>query len=797
MQKQGLKRIFSAGLALLLAVMLCACGGSEAEGNVGGRNVDSGVYAARDTDSTDVPGNDNAALAKENVYRVSEVEIPKLADRGSVSVESMAYCDGRIYAAMEISAWDDGSIYYVFSLDESGNALQTVFLELPGDGEGEEAWAEADPNVQGQEDLRYSDFAIGTDGRVYATCQYEQRQYVCCWGVDGGLLWQSEPCGDSAEDVDVWAIFPAADGSLELLLTGENAYRLSVGRDGGLSWSNRERLSETTAKALGNCRRLIRRDDGSCLLLCRDAQGDLWLMTYDLQTDTLGEAFGLPDDLLATSLGSVVFSSGTDNDMIYAGKDGVFTYDMGDAQGILKMNYVNSDRNITDTYSLLAMDKTHFFMFYKEDYARELKAGIFEYVEPEDIPDREVVVLAGLTVGGGIKKRVIQYNRESDRYRIVLKEYGSCENLNLDIVSGNMPDILLAEGIPMDSYIAKGLIADVGMLIEGDEELSRTEYLENVFDAYSVDGRLMYVIPSFSLSIMAAKSSLVGDGGGWSMERAMEVLDGMGGDARLMDGLSRSTFMEKAMEYCGNDFIDVETGKCTFDSPEFIEMMKYAYTLPEERSWAGEGGEGEYELQYLKDRTLLLELHVFSFSQEVDERVFYQLNGYLGGDYTFVGFPAGHVGLAGGALVYAKNRMALSAWSGHLDGAWDFARYYLTDEYQKSLESNLPVCKRIFEEWAREETLRPYYTDEGGERVEYDLTLYQDGAFIVVPPLDQKQLEQLIVYMESVTATPFEDDVVMNIINEELGSYFSGQRAVEDVAAVIQNRVQVYVQENQ
>lgn len=67
----------------------------------------------------------------------------------------------------------------------------------------------------------------------------------------------------------------------------------------------------------------------------------------------------------------------------------------------------------------------------------------------------------------------------------------------------------------------------------------------------------------------------------------------------------------------------------------------------------------------------------------------------------------------------------------------------------------------------------------------------------MVPPLNQKQLEQLIAYVESAAATPFEDDNVMNIINEELKSCFSGQKTVEAVAAVIQNRVRMYVQENQ
>ena len=64
-----------------------------------------------------------------------------------------------------------------------------------------------------------------------------------------------------------------------------------------------------------------------------------------------------------------------------------------------------------------------------------------------------------------------------------------------------MPDILVVDSnMSMDSYIAKGLVANVDDLIAGDEELSKNDYLQNVWDAYRVDGKLYYVIPSFYIS---------------------------------------------------------------------------------------------------------------------------------------------------------------------------------------------------------------------------------------------------------------------------------------------------------
>ncbi len=916
-EKSWMQRILSMGLALALAAGLCACGGSGENGGAGGEGngslpVDSeadvdessarpggstgnaagaGSAGAAGEGGTGVPGNANSVLAKENVYRVREIEIPKLAEADRISVKSLTRLDGGICAVMEIYDFDNGHKYYRFTTDEDGNVLKTALLEkpedaepelsgdggsgqagngasgqsgdgesgqpgdggsdAPGGGEGQSKTApEPDPNVWEREEIRYSDFVTGADGRTYGLRQYkysyinqltgqsleEQHQYVCCWDGEGSLLWQSEPCGDSVETLSVWAIFPAADGSLELLLTGENAYRLSIGEGGVLSETEPERLSDATGKALETCRRLLRREDGTCLLLCRNADGSLGLTEYDTRTDTLGESVRLPDDLTAGASSSTVFAAGKSRSLIYADRNGVFSWEMGDLQGSLKMDYVNSDRMITEVGSFLELDETHFCMFFREDYGRELKAGIFEYVRPEDIPDKTVVLLGGLTVNGGIKQRAVQYNRESERYRVVLKEYPSAADLNLEIIAGRMPDILVTERlpegdpIPMESYIAKGMIADVGKLIEADAGLSGTDFLTNVFEAYSVDGRLMYVVPSFTVLTMAARASHVGDGSGWSMERMREVLEAMGSRARLLDGLDRETFMEKLLEYRGNDFIDLKTGKCAFDSPEFIEIMKFAGTLPEERHYASESGEDLYELQYLKDRTLLKELSIWTFIQNVDERLFYQLNGYLGGEYTFVGFPgsAGNAaesgnGAAGsavngsdangtdtggkdvvgketagsGALIRGHNLMALSALSENQEGAWDFARYYLTEEYQRSLESSLPVNRQIFEEWALEETRRSYYMDENGKKTEYDLTLWLDGKEITVEPFSKEQLDELIAYVESVTTIPFEDENVLNIIREEMGSYFSGQKKAEDVAAVIQSRVQMYVQENQ
>ena len=45
-------------------------------------------------------------------------------------------------------------------------------------------------------------------------------------------------------------------------------------------------------------------------------------------------------------------------------------------------------------------------------------------------------------------------------------------------------------------------------------------------------------------------------------------------------------------------------------------------------------------------------------------------------------------------------------------------------------------------------------------------------------------------------ATGNVDDQLVNIITEETEPFFKGQKSAEDTSAVIQNRIQIYVNEN-
>lgn len=828
MKGKWFKKALGFGLVLGLTVGLCACGGGDGQENGG--------------DGSGGNGNANAALAKENVYKLSEIELPQFVDEdnGYVSVQNVTCRDGRVYMILQIRDWSTNeSEMKLLSMKEDGSDVQVAEMESSGTDQedggaaAEDGAEQEDGETAAEETVEASDvwdytgysyFIFASDGSgIYGVRSHshedysnpdayvsEQHTYLCSWDMTGALQWEVEPDilkqQDSAEEGSevaeyIWLrdCIATQDGAFSLLLSGDNLYRADVSRDGEVA--EKVQLSEETTTILNNYQSMMPKEDGTFLLMYSDENDwtKSYLAEYDFETDTVGEPSELPASLMWN--GYSTMAAGKNSDLIYTNSTGVYTYNRGDAEAALKMNFVNSDVNITGFRGFVELDDESFIGIYEENYENAQKAALFTYVEPSQIADKAVLVLAGSWIGSDMRQRVIEYNRASDTYRIVLKEYDSYNSyedytagtthLNNDIITGGMPDILLADGLPVENYISKGLIADVSKLIAEDEELSQVEFMQNVFDAYSVDGKLYYVTPAFSVITMAAKTSLVGDGSDWSLEKMQQVLDDMGENVQPIGEVTRDGFMMMAMQYCGADFVDVETGKCAFDSDDFIAMMEFAKTLPEEIDWEELGDDywSSYESQYRDNRTLLLQMYIGYF-----DNLSYQLNGYLGEPFTFVGFPTES---GNGAYINASTQMVLSAKSDNLDGAWDFVRYYLTDEYQESLGWGLSVNRRIFMEQAQKATRRPTYTDyETGEEVEYDQTMYINGEDIAIEPLTQEQLDQVIAYIETVNTGYYYNEDVMNIINEEMGAFYSGQKSARDTAAIIQSRAQLYVDEN-
>ncbi len=807
------KRFVSGLLAGAMVLGLTACSQSGGFSGFGGGNKETDNNPA-------VSAKADISSAKESVYRLENFDLSKLATGSDASVIKALVEDEKVYAVLRVydENWQAG--YQLISMNQDGTDLQTYEFQTEPEGESEQVNDVMEPVAEGgvsntYEYVGFNSFIL-EDGCLYAQKSYsfedysdpdnyvyERQESIVCWDLEGKLLWETVVpiLGQDESWYYVNAMTMLSSGNIGLLISGDENGLVEVKQDGTVS---EIRPMENLKDYFANPGVSIPMADGKLLLTYYDKN---WtscsVVTYEINQDKISAPFPLPATMTYSGMSNLCVDE--KGDMIYCGADGVYKYHIGDMESKLLMSFVNSDLNITYLDAILPLNREQFIAFYSEydekDYKRSVLGGMFTKVAPEDIPDKEILVLGGYYVNSDITKRVVEYNKSSNTHRITIKDYSQYNTnedysagktqLNNDIIAGNMPDILVVDPyqIKIESYASKGLLADVGDLMAKDSEISANTYMENVFEACKINDTLYEIVPAFYVTTYAAKSSIVGDKTNWSMEEARAILDRMPEGTSLFGDMTRDSFMYTMMETCGSDFVDVSTGKCNFNSPEFIAMMEYAKTLPESTEGAyDDDWYLRYESQYREERVLLYNCYISSMQNMV-----YTINGSFGEDISLIGMPTSG---GQGAALHIPTSYVLSAQSENLDVAWDFMKYYLTDEYQDTIDWQLPVSKSHFDKLAAKATDKNKYTDADGVEVVEDYTYWINDESIVIDPLTKEQVDEISQYIAGITTKAYNNNDVTNIISEEMPAFYEGQKSAAEVADVIQSRIQLYVNEN-
>ncbi|MDE6516255.1 MAG: extracellular solute-binding protein [Acetatifactor sp.] len=764
MGKGIMKKGLVLGFAAAVTLGLSACGGKDA----------------------------NSQLAKENVY--SFQEISQINDEDNI--DGMIYLDGKLYLMTTRYAWDDDGNsditlgYYVSNAD----GTDQNFVKLSGpDREESNSWINSTLFTKGGyvyavENSMYED---DSDPENYI---YEDRYFLTCWDLDGTLQW-SERIDNTSPDEYSYCnyLLDGGEGKALAIMGGSKYEAVLYGTDG--KEISRRELEQNFFERVNT---IFTRDDGTLMVVSYDEDWTkCYLYSYDINANSMEEQTEL------AFANNYNMRGGRDTDLLLTNNMGVYTWNIGDAEPKMIMNYVNSDLPTNNVRYVQMVDDQHFVAIYNDLETWEQRCAFFTHVDPADIPDKEVLVLGGVYVGSDIKSKIIEFNKASDRYRITVKDYSVYNTnedwmagqtrLNSDITSGQMPDIMLLNDMSSyGNYVSKGLLADIGKLLEADEELSGLEYLQNVWDAYSVNGKLYAVIPSFYVRTMVAKKSLVGEPQSWTMADVETVLATMPEGALAYGDLMRDTYIYYMLSYAGQDFIDLETGKCNFNSQSFIDMLEYAKTLPTEypEDYWDNYDYSYYQSQYREDRALMYDLYIGNIRD-----CKYQIKGYIGEEISFVGFPTSDSN--GSTLGCGNYTFMISARSKHQEGAWQYVRQFLTEEYQTGDQMyEMPVLKSAFLEKAKQATERPYWTDEDCNKEYYDDTWYINGEEIILEPFTQEEVDAICEFIYTVNRTAYYNDDIRNIITEEAEAFFSGQKSVQEVVDIIQSRAQVFVNES-
>lgn len=400
-------------------------------------------------------------------------------------------------------------------------------------------------------------------------------------------------------------------------------------------------------------------------------------------------------------------------------------------------------------------------------------------------------------------------NHSDGEYRIEIKQYIADENttyqqmtdnLKMEIITGKAPDIIVER---IDNIDPSAFYVDLGEYLQNDPDLNSDDFIPGYLDAVSIDGKIPVIYPYFTVHTLIGKTKLVGDKENWNYDEFMNTLDSMPEDMEVIYGSDDYyTMVDLFWKIVNTDeYVDYSTGTCSFDSPEYISMMKF---IKEKHIGMTQD---EYEKKFETDSIVFWEHDELCFRNDktllgpeypIDDPAIMveALNGKFGEEVTFAGYPSRNG--QGGYISSPSLQFSIMKTSEHPDIAWDFIKSAFTDEaYEKY--SRFPVLEDKFVE-SFKDTLNIYHYEDGSdEKLPQGAFRYDDQNpqnFILYDPFTQEEMERCMEYVRSCVKCSRRYDIDLEkIIKEELAEYFNSNKSAEETAAMIQNRASVYLSE--
>ena len=452
------------------------------------------------------------------------------------------------------------------------------------------------------------------------------------------------------------------------------------------------------------------------------------------------------------------------------------------------------------------------------------------------VPARQELTLSCLTEDPETAKAVRDFNRRSGEWYITVRDYSGGQPLtrdvqdraitamNLDIVSGNMPDLLsVREGLPFKSWAEKGLLRDLGPWLEEEG----VQLLPQLRRAGTVDGKLLLVCASFTLRTALGRRDAIGDRTGWTPAEANALVSSLPDCAGVFPGImTRETYLDLLDPYL-EGYLDWDSGTAFFDSPGFRDVLAFAASLP-----SAESGEIPTEAEYLQNLALAdaAEAEVLLGRALIDAVTVTSVRDWQLWDLSYSGklvCPGLPASDGVGSLLELRSPMAVSAVSAHPEGAYAFLRSLLEVKTQTAYTDRFPSLKSAFENHLAE-AMREPTAEEGyhityvfpqkpsrvwtedflvhrwdgpeGERIPRSVVQWYDANSSPVREeklyaMSEEQRDRLLALLDSAERSTVCDRVIAGIVREEAGAYFAGQRGAEEVSRRVQKRVELYLSE--
>jgi multiple sugar transport system substrate-binding protein len=383
--------------------------------------------------------------------------------------------------------------------------------------------------------------------------------------------------------------------------------------------------------------------------------------------------------------------------------------------------------------------------------------------------------------------------------------------VNTALMSGEGADLYAMDVLPLHKFVEGGQLENLEALMEGDPGFNKADYRGNILEALKYRDGVWFMPTDYTFNYFAYDLTLLpetaassfGTGkvltAGELLALGEQYYDGSAQIFNLPDyspvGRPAGSLAHQVLSENMQSYVDLENKKADFVKGGFAELLESVRS-------AGEGGYVSPGVtgQENPDGLLLRQAGAektgrfffklrgnFSlashFSRGTGRRMLMEGGGEVSDDAEEI---AGIAADAGGKVPFGYSQAyGISSGSKNKALAWAFVKFLLGEEMQLSTDmrySALPLNNKAREQKAE---------------------LIFSGAFMgrEMPPDagSEAALKQYLAVTEELSDRinyfPVRDTTVNDMIKAEIHYFFSGSRTAEEVAAVLQNKVDLYLNE--
>ncbi len=704
-----------------------------------------------------------------------------------------------------------GTVLYKFGFDGSAEKLNYQLTNTYGEVDGRETYSnisEIIPADNGDiyilENVSTSWFeapeGVTQDSPDYWNYyKYENHYYLNCLKADGTVGERIDLSGLGEGEEYFYPCGCAIDGEGNFYIASENGVYL-IDSTGAIKGK---------AESESWVENIYVLPDGRVCALNYGEKG-YQLTVIDPATMSFGENIELKGNNMYNLI------PGNDSyDFYYNNGSNLFGYDLESGESTKILNWINCDVDVNGMGQVCITEDNRVIFLeseYNDDYTECTNSLCILTQKPyESVPHKETLTYATLYLDYSIRSKIIEFNRKNPQYRIEVREYSEyntqedytagATKLRTEIMSGNVPDIISFGDLTVDELAAQGLLEDLYPYIDADAELDRSDFFESVLTGLEVDGKLYSTVTSFSINTIMGASSVVGDEPGWTVDEFKAALASMPEGCDALDySTTKDDILSNMLAMDMDSYVNFGTGECKFNTPEFISMLEFANSFQAKFDWE------KYEYsedddtynRIMSGRQMLMNSYIYDFYE------YRMYEAMFGGDVTFIGYPVSQG--VGNSLSLNGVSMGISSKSQHKDVAWEFIREMFTEEYQANDRYNygFPANKNAFNK-KLEEAMTPIYRkdaegnfvlDENGNKIEESQGGWGWGSLTVeMYALTQEQADKMLELINTTTRIQNYNQELIEIVRQEVKPYFEGQKTAQDVAKIVQSKVNIFVNE--